>query len=186
MSEPARKKATYDDLYGVPDHMIGEIINGELVATPRPRLRHQRASQILSYRIARPFDLDGGGGPGGWLFVDEPELLLGEHVLVPDIAAWIQERVPGFPDENLYRVPPDWICEVLSLSTARTDRVRKMPIYAEFGISHLWLVDPVIKTLEVYKLDSGRWSLLSTFDEDQKVRAEPFHEVELDLAHLWI
>ncbi|MBF0526893.1 MAG: Uma2 family endonuclease [Deltaproteobacteria bacterium] len=185
MSEPARKKATYDDLYSVPDHMIGEIINGELVVTPRPTPKHITAATSLVIKIGGPFRFGDGGGPGGWRIVQEPELRLGEHILVPDLAGWRRERLPRLPKENWFEVPPDWICEVLSPGTARTDRVRKMPIYAEFGIPYLWLVDPIIKTLEVYKLESGRWFSLGVYSEDERVRAEPFQEVELDLSLIW-
>ncbi|MBF0496970.1 MAG: Uma2 family endonuclease [Deltaproteobacteria bacterium] len=186
MSSPVERRAVYDDLYGVPENMIGEIINGELIATPRPRRKHLRTSTILGAKVVGPFDLGEGGGPGGWWFLVEPELHFGDHVLVPDLAGWRRERMPGPIEDYWFEVPPDWVCEILSSGTERTDRVRKMPIYAEFGIPHLWLVDPITKTLEVYKLDSGRWVLLETYSQDQIVRGEPFHQVEFNLAHLWI
>ena len=52
-------------------------------------------------------------------------------------------------------------------------------------MSHLWLCDPRIRTLEVYRLESGRWSELDTFEGDVKVRAEPFDAIEIDLARIW-
>jgi Uma2 family endonuclease len=185
LAEAVTKKVTYDDLYSIPENMIGEIIAGEIVTTPRPSARHTYASSALGHEVGPPYQL-GRGGPGGWVILDETEILLGENLLVPDFAGWRRERFPGLPAENWISVVPDWICEVLSPFTARPDRVRKMPIYAEHGVQHLWLIDPVAKTLEVFRLESGRWVLLSVFAENDSVRAEPFHDIEIELGNLWI
>lgn len=138
---PARKRATYDDLIAVPDHLVAELINGALRTQPRPRLRHARAASRLGQALGSPFDR-GRGGPGGWILLDAPEVHLGKDVLVPDIAGWRRERMPELPDEAYTTLAPDWICEVLSPSTAALDRTEKMPIYARTGVSHIWLVDP--------------------------------------------
>ena len=90
------------------------------------------------------------------------------------------------PEEAFFSVPPDWVCEVLSPSTSKTDQIVKRPIYAGFGVSHLWLVDPIDKTLEVSALEAGRWVLVATHGGDEAVRAVPFDAVALDLKHLWI
>jgi hypothetical protein len=60
-----------------------------------------------------------------------------------------------------------------------------MPVYAREDVSHLWLVNPVARTLEVYRLAEGRWLLLATHEGSARVRAEPFDAVELDLTSLW-
>lgn len=80
---------------------------------------------------------------------------------------------------------PDWICEVVSPSTASLDRVKKMRVYAREHVSHAWLVDPIGHTLEVLRLDNGRWVILSTWAKDDVVRAEPFDALDLDLTLLW-
>lgn len=185
MSAPARKKAVYDDLYGIPENMIGEIIDGELIASPRPSGRHSNAASILGGEIIPPYRL-GRGGPGGWIILDEPEIMFGEDLLVPDMAGWRRERFPGWPQENWFSVSPDWICEVLSPTTARKDRIKKMRIYATQNVQHVWLIDPIIKTLEAFKLESGKWVLQAAFAEDDKVRAEPFPEIEIELGNLWM
>jgi len=185
MAELAKKKATYEDLYAIPEHMVGEIIDGELVVTPRPSARHTHATSILGGEIVPPYRL-GRGGPGGWIILIETEIMLGEHLLVPDLAGWRKERFPGVPKDNWISISPDWICEILSPSTAPTDKVRKMPIYAQFEIPHLWLIDPLCKTLDVFRLEAGRWMLLAAFAENDKVRAEPFQEVEIELNNLWL
>jgi Uma2 family endonuclease len=185
MAETARKPATYEDLLKVPDHLVAEIVDGELFTSPRPASRHARASSVLTGKLMPPFD-QGDGGPGGWWIIDEPELHLAPDILVPDRAGWRRERMPTYPDAAFFTLPPDWVCEVVSPSTGRLDRVRKMPKYAANQIAYLWLVDPLQKTLEVYQLESSRWLLLAAHGGDEKVRAEPFDAIEIDLTPLWI
>ncbi len=185
MPQPAKKKATYNDLHSIPENMVGEIIDGELFVTPRPSARHTHASSIVGAEVCPPYQL-GRGGPGGWIILDETEIMLGEHLLVPDLAGWRKERFPGAPKDNCISVSPDWVCEVLSPSTARLDKVRKMPLYARHNVPHLWLVDPASRTLDVFSLESGKWVLLAAFAEDDIVRAEPFQEIEIELKNLWL
>lgn len=185
MGEPAKKKATYDDLYTIPENTTGEIIDGELFVTPRPGARHTYASSVLGAEVVPAYH-SGRGGPGGWIILDETEILLGEHLLVPDLAGWRRERFPGAPKDNWISVSPDWVCEVLSPRTARLDKVRKMPIYAQYAVPYLWLVDPAARTLDVFELATGKWVLLEAFAEDDKVRAEPFGEIEIELKNLWL
>ncbi|MFH1117926.1 MAG: Uma2 family endonuclease [Pseudomonadota bacterium] len=89
------------------------------------------------------------------------------------------------PDEHRFTVCPDWICEILSPSSARTDRINKRRIFAEHEVPYAWLIDPIAQTLEVFKLESGKWVIQGLHAENEKVRAVPFDEVEIDLAHLW-
>jgi Uma2 family endonuclease len=131
-----------------------------------------------------PFDR-GKGGPGGWLLLLEPELHLGEDVLVPDLAGWRRERMPLMPDTVGFTLAPDWVCEVLSPSTAVLDRVRKREVYAREGVRHLWLVEPVAQLLEVYRLEEGKWVLLGTHAGEVTVYAEPFEALGLELGALW-
>ncbi|MGH9385379.1 MAG: Uma2 family endonuclease [Vicinamibacterales bacterium] len=94
MSGPiaTRRRATYEDLCEVPDHKVAEILDGELIVTPRPALRHASASSGLGGHIWGPFQ-GGRSGPGGWWILDEPELHLADDILVPDLAGWRRERV---------------------------------------------------------------------------------------------
>jgi Uma2 family endonuclease len=117
--------------------------------------------------------------------LDEPEIHLGENVLVPDLAGWRRERMPGVPNAPFVTLAPDWVCEALSPSTATIDKAEKLPIYAEHRVAHAWLLDPALRTLEVLRLENGRWSIVMTHHDDAKVRAEPFDAFELDLAVLW-
>ena len=184
MGDPAVRQATYEDLLQVPEPLVAEVLNGELHTHPRPAPRHARASSILGGKFTEPFDL-GHGGPGGWWIPDEPELHLGSDVLVPDLAGWRRERMPELPETAWFELAPDWICEVISPATAQTDRSIKMPFYAENGVGNLWLLDPLIRTLEAYELREGHWSLLTTLKDEDRVRLAPFDAIEFPLADLW-
>jgi len=185
MNQPAQRLATYEDLFDLPDHLIGEIIHGQLITQPRPAPKHALASSGLGMKFGDPFQF-GRGGPGGWWILFEPELHLEPHILVPDLAGWRRERLPTLPDAAYFSLAPDWVCEVLSPGTARTDRAVKMPIYAAEKVNWLWLLDPDIRTLEVYSLSDGHWLLEGTWKDDDAVRAAPFADVVLQLDDLWV
>ena len=184
MASPARKPATYEDLLELPDDKIGEIVDGELHASPRPAGRHASCAFTLSAEIGPPFQSK-RGGPGGWLFMFEPELHLQDDTLVPDLAGWRRERLPTVPETAAITLAPDWVCEILSPSTEQLDRVRKLPAYARRGVGHAWLINPTTRTLEVYRRAGQSWVLVTTHADDALVRAEPFDAIELDLLRLW-
>ena len=185
MSKPLKKDATYEDLCAVPENFVAEILAGELYASPRPASPHAHAGGRLFIRLGGPFQ-DGEGGPGGWWFLIEPELHFGSDVLVPDIAGWRRERMPKIPSVAYFTLAPDWLCEVLSPSTKAIDRRKKLPVYAREGVGHVWLVDPLLQTLEVLRLESERWSKVAAHEADAKVRAEPFDAIDLALRALWL
>jgi len=183
-----KPRATYKDVLEAPEHVIAEVLFGVLYTFPRPTPRHTRVTSNLGFDLGGPFDR-GAGGPGGWIILDEPELHLGkppdEDILVPDLAGWRRTRMKKLPEEAYFTLAPDWVCEVLSSSTQAVDRSDKMTIYAREGVKHAWLVDPIVKTLEVYKLRSKAWVRAKVFRDEAKVKAEPFAAITLDLKRLW-
>jgi len=181
---PARRTATYEDLLRVPDHLVAEILDGDLFTSPRPSVAHSIATTGLSSDLTGPFDR-GRGGPGGWWILAEPELHLGEDVIVPDLAAWRRTRLPEMPRTAFLTVVPDWVCETVSPSTERIDRGKKLAIYARESVTHIWLINPLTETLEAYRLEQGRWLLLNTHTGDVSARIEPFDAIELELWRLW-
>ena len=178
------RPASYADIEALPENIVGQILFGVLHTHPRPALRHARSATRLTSEIEGPFDR-GRGGPGGWIILAEPEVHFGAHVVVPDIAGWKRNRLAKLPDAAYSEIAPDWICEVLSPSTARIDRTDKLTVYAEYGISHTWLVDPDLKTLEVFALTDGKWVLLSTFKDADDVAASPFETHQFLVQSLW-
>ena len=187
MSQPRSpaRPATYNDVLALPEHVVGEIIGGELIVSPRPAPRHAVATSVLLGELGPPFH-SGRGGPGGWWILFEPELHLGDDVLVPDLAGWRRTRMPVVPDTAYFTLAPDWICEVLSPHTARLDRQKKLAVYAREGIAHTWLLDPIERTLEVLRLEGRQWMIVAVHAGDEEVRAEPFEAISLALAGLWV
>lgn len=184
MADPARKKATYQDVVDAPEHVVAELVDGELITMPRPAAVHAAAASALGEELGPPFKR-GRGGPGGWIILDEPELHVGEDVLVPDLAGWRRERLPELPDVAAFELSPDWVCEVLSPSTEALDRGSKSRIYAREGVPFVWLVNPRAQMLEVLELSEGTYRILAVHHGDERVRAVPFDAIELELAILW-
>ncbi|VFM96912.1 MAG: Endonuclease, Uma2 family (restriction endonuclease fold) [Candidatus Kentron sp. G] len=188
MNLPAERLATYGDILRAPPECIAQLIHGQLYTLPRPALRHSLACSHLCTVLGQNRLGSGNGGDdeaGGWWILYEPEIHLGNHVLVPDLAGWRRRRMPEFPDEAYAEIAPDWVCEILSPSNARLDRVVKMPLYAQFEVAHLWLLDPKLRTLEVFALREGKWLLWETLGDNDKVSAPPFETVRFDLGVLW-
>lgn len=177
--------ATYQDVLDAPPHMVAEVLHGALYTHPRPAMPHAWASSGLGSKLGEPFNF-GRGGPGGWWIVDEPELHLGEDVVVPDLAGWRRTSMPEFPDSAYCEVAPDWVCEVVSPATRTLDRGAKQRIYAREDIGHLWFVDPDAKTLEAFELHEGRRSLLNKLSGITSVSLPPFEAIRFNLGDLWI
>lgn len=184
MSIPARREATYEDLLRLPDHMLAQVLSGDLHVTPRPAAGHSGIEGDLYLELGGPF-LRGRGGPGGWWLAVEPELHLGKDVVVPDLAGWRRERMPEWPKTPYISVTPDWVCEILSPSTAHLDRGPKLDLYARDGVPHAWLIDPLDCTLEAYALEQGRWVRLGLWRMGETVRVPPFDAVPLELAEIF-
>lgn len=188
MTGARKRPAKYSDLEALPEHVVGEIIAGDLHASPRPATPHARTTLRLGGLLDLRLRPKGRKGrpPSGWWFFVEPELHFGADVLVPDIAGWRAERVPVMPDVVGITTAPDWACEVLSPSTRRLDRVYKLPIFAREGVKHAWLIDPRDRTLEVYASTKGQWLMLLNASDDDVVRAPPFESLRIRLADLWL
>jgi Uma2 family endonuclease len=188
MSRRPDRRATYDDLCRLPENMVGEILDGELIASPRPGPLHALTATAIGGALFGPFNRrpGGPGAPGGWWILDEPELHLHGDIVVPDIAGWRLDRLPALPATPAFELAPDWACEVISPSTMRFDRSRKMSIYAREKVGHLWLVDPLARTLEIFRLEGERWTVVVVWGGDEdRVRAEPFEDIELELSRWW-
>ena len=179
-----KAQATYDDLIAVPDNLVAEIVDGALHASPRPSARHALATSELYGVLGNAFHR-AAGGPGGWWILFELELHLEEDVVVPDLSGWRRERMPEVPDAPWLSLAPDWICEVASPSTEQVDRVSKLRTYAQAGVGHAWIVNPVTRTLEIYRRAESGWVLAAAHGGDETVRAEPFEAIALDLRPLW-
>lgn len=191
MAPPSPKRsATYADLEAVPPGQLAEIIDGTLHVFPRPAPKHLSAADQLSDVLRPPFH-HRRGGPGGWIILHEPEVhfprsVNGRNVVDPDLAGWHRDRMPTLPDTAYFTLRPDWICEVLSPSTEKCDRTEKLPLYETNGVPHVWLLDPVAQTLEVYVLNKRKWRRpAARHIGEARIHVPPFEDIELDLSVLW-
>lgn len=181
----AAQPAKYEDLFALPAHVVGEIVNGTLHVSPRPPPPQLLAIATLIGELGPPFDL-GKGGPGGWILIREPEIHLGEDIVVPDYCGWRRERMPRLPvDLDYFVMSPDWVCEAISSFTAAFDREEKLAVYAREGVRQVWFVEPAHQTLEVLRLDGDSYRVVQVATGEACIRAEPFDSVELDLRFLW-
>jgi len=184
MGDPARRRASYDDVLQAAEHVIAEVIDGELSVQPRPAFPHALTASVLGEELGPPFRR-GQGGPGGWILLFEPELHLGDDIIVPDLAGWRRARMPELPKVAFSTLAPDWVCEVTSPGSAQADRVKKPRIYAREKVQYFWRVDPVEQSLEVLRLEGEHYTIVLAAAGAEKVRAEPFDAIELALSHLW-
>jgi len=184
--QEADRYGLYDQLLELPETLTGEILNGQLHAQPRPAPKHLHTTSRLDRTIGRRYG-DGDGGPGGWWILVEPEIhfVRGMEVVVPDLAGWKRVRMASLPATAYFEVAPDWVCEVLSPSTASKDRAIKMPLYARYGVSYAWLVDPEAHTLEAFELQRGAWIESGRFAARDRCAVSPFDAITLNLADLW-
>ena len=184
MADPAQKIATYSDIEALPEGVRGEIMHGTLYTHPRPNNRHSVVATALGGELLTPFQ-KGRGGPGGWVFMFEQEVMFGENLLVPDICGWRRERLASFATTNWVTVRPDWVCEATSPSTAMRDRHFKRDIYARAGVPHYWIIDPQLRILEVFELTGKNWTLFGTFSGGNDVVAPPFESYSFPMDVLW-
>lgn len=176
--------ALYRRLEALPESQIGEILRGEIFASPRPAPKHANILFQLGGILRDPFAL-GRTGPAGWRILPEPEVHLGSDVVVPDLAGWRRDHLPEFPEAASIPVTPDWVCEVLSPKSADRDRVLKGQLYAAHGVPFFWLIDPAERLLEVLRLTPEGWLIDGIFAHDDADRARPFDAIDIPLADLW-
>jgi Uma2 family endonuclease len=177
-------KATYDDIVALPDSKIGEIVEGELYASPRPALRHAKIAVSLVVALGTRFSREQLGSKG-WHILFEPEVHLGDEVFVPDLAGWRIERLASIPDTAWAETAPDWVCEILSPSTGHYDRGVKLPAYARHGVSYAWIVDPSSRRIETFVREGAEWRSTGSWPGNGEVAAPPFESVAIDLGAIW-
>ena len=187
MSTPAPRThgATWADIADRPEEERLEIIGGEVVQKAEPTWDHGDAQGTIGALFKGPYQW-GRGGPGGWWIGFEVDVELETHELYrPDVAGWRKDRVPKMPPGRPVRIRPDWVAEILSKSNARRDLGDKLFGYHRAGVGHYWIIDPEHQTLTVYRYATEGYFVALTAGRGQKVRAEPFDEVELEIDLLF-
>lgn len=185
--QPARKLAAYEDLLALPDDVRAEILGGEIVVLPSPLPSHNRIARAVGRFVGGPFDDDDGyEGPGGWWILPEVDVRFGAHDVVrPDVSGWRRTRLASPWDVRPIDVAPDWVCEILSPSNAKLDRVDKAALYASAGVPQYWIIDPNERILEAYALKHGAWLRLGAWSDGDIARIAPFDAIELGIGRLF-
>lgn len=180
---PRAGAATAADIELLEHH---EVVRGEIVRKALPSIGHSIIQTRIGVALAG-FHGHGSGAqsPGGWWIGTEPTIELAIHeVYQPDLAGWRLERVPE-RDEFPIRLVPDWVCEILSPSTADRDLGHKLRAYHRAHVGHYWIVEPAAQTLTVYRWQEASYSTALTARTGELVRAEPFDALEIALASVF-
>ncbi|HZL19061.1 MAG TPA: Uma2 family endonuclease, partial [Polyangia bacterium] len=190
MSRPARAHplATVTDLLALPEATrFHQVIAGELVQKAAPTGERGATQAAVTGSLFGHFSRPPGGRfPGGWWFETEVEIEFEMHEIYrPDVVGWRRERSPERPTGTPIRLRPDWICEILSPSNARDDQVTKFETYRRCGVPHYWIADPQLLTLRVFRWTPEGYLVALTAQAGQRVRAEPFEAVELEVGVLF-
>src|SRR3954469_24347423 len=187
MADPARRTRTFEELYReiqrLPEGLTGEILEEGVLRTMSRLGKRHRLAAVACLDALRGANANLRGS--GWWIEVEVEIALPGRLAVPDLAGWRVERVAELPDENPVTVLPDWRCEILSPRTARDDKRLKLPLYARSQIPWSWLVDPVLRFVEVYQTVNGYPTLVASAQEDEQRVLPPF-ELEVSLAGWWL
>jgi len=174
--------ATAADLARIPPERGAEVVEGHVVYKASPSFSHGYVQGQIGGLLRFG---SGGRGATGWWLVTEPDVELEAHeVYRPDLAGWRRERVPSIPTEVPIRLRPDWVCEVLSPSTAGRDLSAKLRGYHRSGIPHYWVVDPEHHTLVIYRWQSDTYAVAGSAGLGDTIQAEPF-AVDLSVAQLF-
>jgi Uma2 family endonuclease len=182
---PEMSHATVDDLLAIPEaERFHEILGGELIRKAMPSLDHGVVQTELSFAVVGPYGR-GRGGPGGWVFASETEVVFSPtDILRPDLCGWKRERLAAVPKEWPVRVAPDWVCEILSPSNAQNDLFKKILVYQRAHVGHYWILDPVGESLAVYRWTPEGFLLVAVAQGDERFRLEPFDAVEISVREL--
>ena len=183
---PSTQPATVADWLAQPEDARLELIDGELIPKAAPTFEHGQAQLATGVALSRFARKPGGpDGPGGWWFGSEVDVLLDGRGYRPDLAGWRRDRVPAMPRERPVTVRPDWLCEIVSESNRATDTIKKLRRYQQAGVPHYWILDQSARALTVYRNHADGYVIVVAAEAGERVRAEPFDAIELDLASLW-
>jgi len=175
-------RLTHRDLDDAPDDgNRWEIVDGELYVSPFPTPAHQRAVTKL-VKILSTFVDDHRLGE---VFTSNLKVVLDDGTAVgPDVVFLSTARIQGLRDDGFYGAP-DLIVEVLS-SKPGLDRHIKHAKYARAGVPHYWIVDPVRRTLEAFRLEGDRYGLPVELARDAVYEPELFPGLSLPLRDFWM
>ncbi len=177
-----RLRISYSDLERAPeDGRRYELYDGEMFVVPSPLVMHQRATRELLLALS-----EYSKAQGGEVLVSPIDIVFTEYdVLQPDLVFFQRDRLSLISPDKPIRVPPDLTVEVLSPSTASTDRGKKMQVFCRFGVKEYWIVDPAAQTVEVYELEGDRYELRQVAGETDTLRSPTLSGFECPVVRVF-
>ena len=173
---------TWDDFIALEDEDQRELIDGELVEIDVPTFAHGCAVARLIAVLANWGDVHGGRAIASGYKVRVSE----RRGVMPDLQFYRRgNEISADQNQGLVRGRPDLVVEVVSSSSRRYDRVKKLNWYAQLGVPEYWIVDPETRTLERLVLRDGGYLIAVSLEGDETFRPHSFHGMELPLPKLW-
>jgi Uma2 family endonuclease len=193
----SERPATIEDWLRIPEEKRAELIHGRIVYHAFPGVKHghvqgQLAVLLHLYNRRRTsFDGGGGGAPalGGWWISLEVDMAIGDLGCRPDVVGWrrnTRARAPEADARGVVTETPDFLCEVLSPSTALYDQGIKRDAYYQAGVPHYWLIDPTIQTLTLLERTERGYLIVQVAGPGETVRAAPFEGIEIPVDELFM
>jgi Uma2 family endonuclease len=175
-----------DDLLALPDEERAELIEGEIVRKAAPSADHSFAQLRIGAAID-VFNRRGGPGgtPGGWWIGTEVTVIYEgrPNGFIHDLAGWRRDRHAERPKGKRVTTKPDWVCEILS-GNRSNDLVTKRLVLHEHRVEYFWLVDIDAQMVSVLKWSDKGYTIIADAAHGQKVRLEPFADIEIDVSVL--
>ena len=178
------KKLTYQDYLELPEEpgYSFALLEGVLIKEPSPNVIHQRVSRRLQRILEDYFwQVD----PKGEVFDAPLDVTFHDITVVQPDLLYIAGEQSSIIKDTRIDGPPKLVVEVLSPSTSRKDRMKKLGIYQRAFVEHYWLVNPNDKTLECFALRDGTYSLVACGMEEAIVEHPDFSGLALKLQELW-
>jgi Uma2 family endonuclease len=182
-SSAANAPYTWDDFVALEEDDLRELIDGELVEVEVPTDMHEH----VIIRIGAALTVWSDAGHGGRVLGSGYKVRISDRRgVMPDVQFYRDgNRSSREQQRGLVRGHPDLVVEVVSPSSQRYDRVKKLRWYAELGVPEYWLVDPLARTLECLLLREGVYAITASHADDETFRSEGFDGLEIPLARLW-
>ena len=175
--------ATYADVEVAPPHLVAEIVDGCLFTRRHGQMAPAMVRSTLRHMLREATQMR-SNPDAPWQIVTLPELHLGNDVLVPEFASWSVARMPFLPDDHV-SMAPDWVCEFVADDSLRNPAVsRKLEIYRQLGVRHIWIIN--LTTRQLCVIDNERHAdAVDTVEYEGIVAAPPFDAISFSLADLW-
>jgi Uma2 family endonuclease len=176
-----KKKYTYADYLRTPEDERYELIEGELLMTPAPSMRHQRISGDL-YSEVRAFVNE--NDLGNVFYAPCDVHLDNQNVVQPDILFVSKERLNIISEKNIQGAP-DLVIEIISEWSAYRDLVQKKKLYARFGVKEYWIVLPEESSVEVYTLKDDTFRLHKSYGKDDTLKSPLLQKLKIELKKIF-